>query len=172
MCWWNNALYDTCSLITLSLVLESQPAIRKHFSGVLTVEECLSSDNLRIDSKSRIERFVARIVDLPGPVDLSRILVKANLPSATAGVDALVYSAAVHHSYPVVTADKSLAKALAGLGLHGGTMAMVLRDLVENDLLSVDACRKLLQELSERNEFILPANVPPTWEQLRQYRFP
>ena len=38
MPWWDNALYDTCSLITLDKLLLDRPERAYHFRHVLAIE--------------------------------------------------------------------------------------------------------------------------------------
>jgi hypothetical protein len=50
MPWWNNALYDTCSLITLDKMLLDYPEMEQHFQGILTLEASFWTDQLRRDT--------------------------------------------------------------------------------------------------------------------------
>jgi len=47
MPWWDNALYDTCSLITLDKLLLDHPELAHHFRHVVALEASFSADQLR-----------------------------------------------------------------------------------------------------------------------------
>ncbi len=38
MSWWSNALYDTCSLITLDKMFLDHPEMEDHFQGIMALE--------------------------------------------------------------------------------------------------------------------------------------
>jgi len=171
MPWWNNALYDTCSLITLDKMLLDYPEMEQHFQGILALEASFWADQLRRDTAARIR---PRVTYLEGPAasDLARILTATRLSKALAQVDKLVCATAVHHRLTVVTGDKRLAQAVARAGLYVGNVALVLKTLVRSRALSEVGCNALLAGLVKRREYILPPNYPQTWATLRHYTFP
>lgn len=172
MPWWINALYDTCSLITLDKMLLAHPEMAVHFQGVLAIEASLGADQLRRDTAVRMQPRVTSM-EVPATPVLARILAAARLSQALAQIDKLVFVTAVHHELTVITGDKRLAQSVARQGLRVGNIALVLKTLVEGrQLLSEIACNTLLADLVKRHDFILPVTRPQTWATLRQYTFP
>ena len=135
MPWWNDALYDTCSLITLDKVFLDHPEMETHFRGILAIEANFRSDQLRKATASRMQPRVTYL-DAPAVPDLTNILAAARLPKVLAQVDKLVFATAVHHGLTVVTGDKSLAQAVAQKGLYVGNIALALKTLVVSRVLS------------------------------------
>ena len=86
MSWWSNALYDTCSLITLDKMLLDRPEMEDHFQGIMALEASFRADQLRQDTASRMQPRVTRL-DIPPAPDLSKILSAADLPKALAQVE-------------------------------------------------------------------------------------
>jgi hypothetical protein len=171
MMWWDRAIYDTCSLITLDKLLLDRPALEVHFREVLAIEASFSTDQLWETTATRMFPRVT-YVDMPSASDLARILTAGNLSKALTQVDKLVFATAVHHGLPVVTGDKRLARAVAQEGLCAGNVAFILRTLVEDHVLSEATCDAILADLTKRGDFILPQNRPQTWATLRHYTFP
>src|SRR5262245_38585312 len=112
MLWWTNALYDTCSLITLDKMLLDHPEIVVHFHGVLAIEASFQADQLRSDTAGRMQPRVT-YMELPATPVLARLLAAARLPQSLAQVDKLVFVTAVHHGLTVITGDKRLAQSVA-----------------------------------------------------------
>src|SRR5947209_6676492 len=135
MSWWNEALYDTCSLVGLDAVLQDHAGVRPHFPAVLAVQASLAAGHVRKETAARIAQF-ARLCSLPPVKELSRILSLGRLPLALADVDRLVYATAVYHRHPVVTGDGSLAVALAKSRLRAGGLASVLKEMSQDGALS------------------------------------
>jgi hypothetical protein len=135
MPWWTNALYDTCSLITLDKILLDHPEIEAHVQPILSIEPCFQADQLRQE-------------------------------------DTFIYATAVHYQYTVITGDKRLAQALVRECLRVGNVALMLKTLVSNQVVSETACNAILADLVTRHDFILPPNRLQTWATLRRYTFP
>jgi hypothetical protein len=171
MPWWTNALYDTCSLITLDKMLLDHPEIAVHFQGVLAIEASFRVDQLRSDTARRMQPRVT-YMEMPATPVLARVLAAARLPQSLAQVDKLVFVTAVQHGLTVITGDKRLAQSVARRGLRVGNIALVLKTLVGRQMLSEAACNTLLADLAQRHDFILPVTRPQTWATLRQYTFP
>ncbi len=171
MSWWSNALYDTCSLITLDKMFLDHPEMEGYFQGIMALEASFRADQLRQDTASRMQPRVTHL-DIPAAPDLSKILSAADLPKALAQVDKLVFAAAVHGRLTVVTGDTRLARAITQEGLHVGNIALVLKALVTRQVLSERTCNSILADLAQRRDFILPLNHPQTWTTLRRYTFP
>lgn len=170
MSWWMNALYNTCSLITLDKMLLDRPGMAKHFGTVQALAVSFTADRMRSATASRARSW-ATSCPLPSPADLAAILGAANLSKSLAQVDTLVYAAAVHHQIAVVTGDKRLARALLAQKLRVGNLALVLKELVRVKKLTRNACDGVLAGLAARDDFLL-GTAPPTWASLRGYRFP
>ena len=169
--WWNNALYDTCSLITLEKILLDHPDMRDCFLDILTIEECLSEDGIEAETATRMRPLI-KLQDLPPPTELARIFTKAHLSQTLAGVDQLVYATAVHSGLAVVTGDKALARAITKSKLTVGNIALILKELVLSHSLSVSDCDFILSDLVNRKDYVLPAKQPQNWATLSRYRFP
>ncbi|MDP7018826.1 MAG: hypothetical protein QGG36_23700 [Pirellulaceae bacterium] len=172
MRWWTkNALYDTCSLITLDKLLIERPALARHFpKRILALEKSFSADQLREETVQRMQDRVTH-QELPPTNDLATILTSAGLPKALAEVDTLIYATSVHFSLSVVTGDRQLARAVRDAGLQVGNMAMILRELVQSNKLAASGCERLLRALADRNELLL-GSPSPTWDELEQHTFP
>ena len=170
MPWWNKALYDTCSLITLDKILLAHPELEHHFQGILTLATSCWAEQLRRDTAARLQ---PRVTCLEGPAapDLARILATTCLPKALAQVDTLVFATAVHYGLTVVTGDQRLAQAVSRGGLPVGNVALILQTLVIRRVLSEAKCNALLAALVQRREYLLPPDLPQTWATLRHYTF-
>lgn len=171
MPWWNDALYDTCSLITLDKIFQDHPEMETHFRMVLALEASFRSDQLRKATASRMQPRVTYL-DAPALPDLRNILAAAHLPKVLAQVDKLIFATAVHHGLKIVTGDKRLAQAVAQKGLHVGNIALALKTLVVSRVLSTAECNAILADLVKRRDYLLPRNHPQTWTTLRCYTFP
>ena len=171
MSWWKTALYDTCSLITLDKVLLDRPILLRQFpSSILALDESFTMDQMRVETADRMRARVT-LQELPSTAELAGLLSAAQLSRALSAVDTLVYATAIHAQLPVVTADKRLARAIDGQGLHVGNMAVILKELVSTNRLTERACEKVLVGLAARKDLIL--GLPnPTWDVLKDYRFP
>ncbi len=168
MTWWNTALYDTCSLITLDKLLLERPGLVRHFpTSILALEESFTEDQLRAETIGRIRPRVT-VCALPPLQDLAGILSATRLSKALAVVDTLVYATAIHGRHAVVTADKQLTRALRSAGIRVGNMALILHDLVLAKSLSEQVCENLLLRLVARNDFLL-GTPTPTWAALSDY---
>jgi hypothetical protein len=171
MPWWDNALYDTCALITLDKLLLDHPELAHYFRHVIALEASFSADQLRETTAQRMRQRVT-LSAMPRAPDVARILATAGLPRALADVDRLVFVTAVHQGMAVVTGDIRLAQALTRQGQHVGNMALILKDLVTAYGLATTACDAILADLVTRHDFILPADAPQTWATLQRYTFP
>jgi len=172
MNWWQAALFDTCSLITLDKAILERADLAPHFPGsILALEESFSADQLRAETSARMRPRVT-LCPLPTPVDLAGIFASTTLPQALSTVDRLVYAAALHQKIAVVTADKQLARAVRTKEIRVGNMALILQELVLTKRLTVKSCEKLLLGLASRKDFILGGLPMPSWDDLRDYRFP
>ncbi|MBM4320227.1 MAG: hypothetical protein FJ125_09755 [Deltaproteobacteria bacterium] len=169
--WWDDALFDTCSLITVDKVLAIEPVLAAHFSRQRCLEANLSGDQLRPDAAARV-RQRATLVELPPLTELARHLGSPHQPSSCSRVDRLVYASSRHYCIPVVTADRQLALALAREGLLAGNITCALRDLVLARYLSETRVVELLRALVAAREHLLPDSASPIWEALRTYSFP
>ena len=129
MPWWDNALYDTCSLITLDKLLLDHPELAPHFRHVVALEASFSADQLRETTAQRMRPRVT-LAAMPRASEVARMLATAGLPRALAAVDRLVYVTAVHQGMTVVTGDRRLARALTRHRQHVGNMALILKTLV------------------------------------------
>ena len=171
MTWWDNALYDTCSLITLDKLLLDHPELAHSFRHVVALEASFSADQLRETTTQRMRQRVT-LSAMPRASDVARILATAGLPRALADVDRLVYATAVHQGMTVVTGDIRLARALTRHGQYVGNMALILKTLVTTHGFAITACDAILADLVKRHDFLLPANAPQTWATLQSYAFP
>lgn len=170
MCWWTNALYDTCSLITLDKLFDGREAMAGHFTGILALDESFSADQMRADTATRMRSRVTACT-LPSPSELAAILTPASLSRSLSQVDTLVFATAVHQGLTVVTADKRLAKAILAQRLQVGDIALVLRELVVKRKMAPKDCEAILVSLAAQSECLLGTPYP-TWALLRNYRFP
>ena len=168
--WWNSALYDTCSLITVDKILLDHPETELHFHEMLAIEQIFSSDQMRMQTINRMKPRV-KLVELPSINELCAIFAARPLSNALAETDRLVFAAAIHHKHRVVTADKGLAKALRKAQLKVGNCAMILQHLVMHKVLTPSKCDAILASLVERKDFILPPNRPQNWTTLKSYKF-
>ncbi len=171
MPWWDNALYDTCSLITLDKLLLDHPELAPHFRHVVALEASFSADQLREPTAQRMRPRVT-LAAMPRASEVARMLATAGLPRALAAVDRLVYVTAIHQGMTVVTGDRRLARALMRQRQHVGNMALILKTLVTTQGLAIAACDAILADLVKRHDFILPADTPQTWATLQHYAFP
>lgn len=171
MPWWDNALYDTCSLITLDKLLLDHAELAHYFRHVVALEASFSADQLRETTAQRMRQRVT-LSAMPRASDVARILATAGLPRALADVDRLVYATAVHQRMTVVTGDIRLARALTRHGQYVGNMALILKTLVTTHGLAITACDAILADLVKRHDFLLPADAPQTWATLQSYAFP
>jgi hypothetical protein len=83
MPWWTNALYDTCSLITLDKILLDHAEMGAHFQPLLSIEPCFRADQLRQEITARMQPRVTYL-DMPSVSELTRILTTAKLSKALA----------------------------------------------------------------------------------------
>ncbi len=102
----------------------------------------------------------------------AQILKTAGLSVSLSEVDKLVYVTAVHFQDTVVTGDKPLARAVTRSGLRAGNIALILKALVGQRVLTVRECDEVLGNLAARKDFILPAWQAQTWDTLKTYTFP
>jgi|694.fasta_scaffold05056_11 predicted nucleic acid-binding protein len=171
MYWWNQAIFDTCSVITLDKIREIDPEIGNCFPKTIRViEATFAIDQLRDDTVERMRRVVT-VCDIPSSEDLSAIYKKHSLSKSLSDVDKLLFATAVHHGLAVVTADRQLGKAIEAQSLEVTDMATVLRELVTKKRISKSACETLLVELANRRDLIL-GTTKPSWNKLRSHRFP
>jgi hypothetical protein len=152
MSWWNEALYDTCSLVTLDAVLRDHAEARPHFPAILAVQASLAAGHVRKETAARIAQF-ARLCCLPPVKELNRILSVGRLPLAFADVDRLIYAAAVYHRHHVITGDGNLAAALAKCHLRAGTLARALKELASKGVLSEPEHEEIVTGLAARKRF-------------------
>lgn len=169
MNWWDEALFDTCSLITVDKIELDYPELaRRFFPTLRAIEPSLSADNLYAETAERLSRRV-RLVDL-APIEVIAAILPG-LPSALAEVDRLVYVTAAHFRLNVVTGDRSLGRSCVRAGLPCADIALILRELVESRSLSVAELDSLLIRLRDRNEYILGSSTPD-WSSMRRHQFP
>lgn len=126
-----DALYDACSLAALGRSLLECEVPASLLRGVWGVEECLSPAWMRPETAARL-RGKIRLCDLPTPSELKRILARAKLATVVAGIDTLIYAAAVHQRRRVVTSDKALAAALGKAKLQVLDSGVMLEWLVRS----------------------------------------
>ncbi len=167
MHWWDSALYDTCSLITLDKMLIDDPALDCFFPDIRTIEECLSRDNLRKESADRIRPRVG-IQDLPPAEELLRLA--SALSRSLSLADKAMFSTAVHYRATVVTADMNLARALVRRRIRVGSIALILKELLHSRRITHSRCDKILADLERRNDLII--GLPQTSLRLQSYTFP
>lgn len=171
MDWWKDALYDTCSLITLDKLLLERSTMVRHFpKSILALERSFTTDQLRPQTARRIRRRVT-IQELPSPSDLASVLSGTILSPALAEVDKLVFATASHYSLSVVTADRRLGRAIRGAGLTVADFALILKELVHANRISERSSERLLQGLARRNDLLL-GSPSPTWTDLESHSFP
>jgi hypothetical protein len=168
--WWNSALYDTCSLITIDKILLDHPEMELHFHEILAIEHSFSSDQMLPPTINRMRPRV-NLIELPSINELWAIFEKWPLSNALAETDKLVFAAAIHHKHRVVTADRGLAKALRKAQLKVGNCAMILQYLVIHKVLTPSKCDAILASLIKRKDFILPPDLPQNWTTLKSYKF-
>lgn len=171
MSWWSDAIYDTCSLITLDKILLDHPEMEYHFQGIRAIEASFWADQLRRDVAARMWPRATRL-DAPATPKLTDILTQARLPKSLTQTDKLLFATAIHHGLTAITGDKDLAKAVIRKGLRAGNLALVLKTLVTNRKLSEAECNAILADLAKRHDYILPQRHPQTWETLQHYTFP
>lgn len=171
MSWWQTAIYDTCALITLDTLLQIRPRLARHFpQPVPALEVSFSRDQMRETTAHRLRERVT-MIELPPLAVLAEVWATSRLPKSLSQVDQLLFAAAIHRHSPVVTGDVRLAKAVRDKGLMVGNIALILKELVQTRTLTSDDVDSLLQDLADRNEFIL--GLPrPTWNDLKDYSFP
>jgi len=169
--WWNNVLYDTCSLVSLYEVNSVYPGFESQFPFILTIEEVLHGDRLD-PMKAAYFRGRVRLVESPHPQFVAEAIGAGNLPKALSRVDSAIYVTALRRKTRVITGDIRLANALDKQGLLAGNMALALRSLVLEGVVSKSDCGNILVNLAGRGEFLLNPNKPQTWKTLEDYRFP
>lgn len=167
MSWWADALFDTCSIITVDKMLVDDPGVASFFPAMRTVEACLLKDNLDPNVAARMWPRLS-LEDLP-PLD-TILKLTSGLPAALSETDKLVYATACHHRRAVVSGDRDLAKALMQAGIHVANVALLLNELVESQTLTPRGCDTILAALDARKDAIIPR--PQTWTTLKTYRFP
>jgi hypothetical protein len=150
MSWWNEALYDTCSLVTLDAVLRDHAEVRPYFPAVLAVQASLATGHVRKETAAQIAQF-ARLCSLPPVKELNRILSVGRLPLALADVDRLIYAVAVYHRHHVITGNENLTVALAKCRLRAGTLARALKELASKGVLSQPRHDQIVAALAARN---------------------
>lgn len=149
MSWWNEALYDGCSLVKLDTVLLGNAGLRPHFPTILALQASFAVGQVREERAARIRRFI-RSCSLPPVKELRRILAVGRLPLALADVDRLVYATAVYHQHPVITGDGNLVAALAKSKLRADSIAGVLEELVFEGALSQLEREEIVEGLATR----------------------
>lgn len=167
MSWWPDALYDTCSIITVDKMLLDDPALARFFPSMATVEPCLAKDNLRVDVADRMRPRVT-LVDMPDITEIIRLT--AGLPKSLSETDLVLYATAVQAQRAVVTGDTALAKALQKEKIAVGNIATIIKELVESARLTPADCDRILAALDARKDAIIPR--PQTWARLKSYKFP
>jgi hypothetical protein len=171
MNWWNQALFDTCSVITLDKLRQEEPMLARHFSAsIRVILATFSEDQLNEDTSGRM-RPILTLQEIPSNEELAKFLKKFNPSIALSDVDKLVLATAVLNKLAVVTADRQLGKAVVAAGLQVANMALILKELVNTKKLSQSHCEKLLIALARRNDLILGTKTP-TWPDLKKHRFP
>ena len=165
--WWHNALYDTCSIITVDKMLLDDPTLARFFPSMATVEPCLDKDNLRADVAGRMRPRVT-LVEMPAIADILRLT--AGLPKSLSETDRVLYATSVHANRPVVTGDVALAKALQVAKIAVGNIATVIKELVHSRHLSPADCDRILAALDTRKDAVI--SRPQTWARLKNYDFP
>jgi predicted nucleic acid-binding protein len=172
MSWWQTALYDTCSVITLDKLLLDQAGLAGQFpSSILALDESFTADQLYTDTASRMKPHFT-ICPLPTTAELAAVLASANLSKAIAAVDTLIYATAIHRNLAVVTGDKRLARAIKANGNQVGNMALILRELVLAKTVSEGECEAMLLALAARKDIIVGGLPAPSWNDLQNYTFP
>ncbi|MGI6420160.1 MAG: hypothetical protein ACOX1P_31405 [Thermoguttaceae bacterium] len=171
MSWWETALYDTCSLITLDKLYQERPSLSQFFPAkILALGVSLSIEQMREETAARLKARV-QLCALPPPAELACLLSAQGLSKALSDVDRLVYATALFFNVAVVTGDKRLAKAARHRGLEVGNVALILRELVETKKLTSSSAEDLLRGLAHRKDYLL--GVPnPTWHDLKKHIFP
>ena len=170
--WWDDALWDTCSLITLDLLVQWDEGFRLRIGAPHYVPYSLSHDDLRPETAERLRTIVGAAVAPPDPLTAIGIVRRAGLGPSVAEVDRAVFVTAVHHALNVVTADKQLARALVARGRQVASVAIILKELVAGSALTTQACDSALAYLVSQQEFLLPPDGPQGWAGLRNHRFP
>lgn len=171
MDWWNHALFDTCSVITLDKLRQEGSLIAGHFSvSIKVIAATFSEDQLNEGTSARMQP-VLTLQEVPSNAELAKFHGKYKPSNALSDVDKLVFATAVLKKLAVVTADRQLGKAIAAAGLQVANMALVLKELVNTKRLSQTDCEKLLIALAKRNDLILGTTMP-TWLDLKKHKFP
>jgi len=171
MDWWSQAIFDTCSVITLDKIRQIDPKIGKCFPKTIQViEATFAKDQLREDTVERM-RPIVTVCGTPSSKSLLEIFKEHQLSKSLSEVDKLLFATALYHNLSVVTADRQLGKAIKTASLNVADMASVLRELVTNKKISRLACENLLTELAKRKDLIL-GTTTPSWNDLRSHRFP
>ncbi|QDV39276.1 hypothetical protein [Tautonia plasticadhaerens] len=170
MCWWTNALYDTCSLISLDYLLLEHPGVEPHFCGVRALEASFAAGQMRADAADRI-RARATIVALPDPHNLAHIFCRYPPSVALSDMEKLLFAAAIHHETAVVTRDSRLARSIRDASLVVGNIAVILRELVTTEIVARIRCEAILQALVRRSDLMLGTHEP-TWDDLEKHCFP
>ena len=171
MDWWNQALFDTCSVITLDKLRQEEPQIARYFSvSIKVIAATFSEDQLNEDTSARMQQ-VLTLQEIPSNAELAKFHKKFKPSIALSDVDKLVFATAVLNKLAVVTADRQLGKAIVTAGLQVANMALILKELVNTKKLSQTHCEKLLIALALRNDLILGTKTP-TWLDLKKHKFP
>ena len=108
---------------------------------------------------------------MPPPHILAVIIQKNALSRKLANVDVMVFATAVHYQYPVITGDSNLAKAVKKIKQPVGNIALILKELLQNKLISEPLCQSILDDLAKRNDYILSID-DITCNALKKYQFP
>ena len=171
MSWWKTALYDTCSLLTLDKLLLESPGLSRQFTkNALALDESFAPQQMSEETAERLRQQVV-LRPLPSQADVARLLSSVRLSDALSDHDKLIFATAAHSKLAVVTSDRRLARAIQRKKLAVGNMALVLKNLVELRKLGKRACEKLMQNLANRQDYLL--RIPnPTWNDLKSYTFP
>lgn len=169
--WWHEAIFDTCSLITLDKMFQDDPELEVFFPRLRSIVEVFSSDNLKAEIRDRM-RPRCEIVEGPGVERFLEILTGANAPLGMSDVDRLVYAASIHLKTGIVTGEKPMAKLCIREKVEVGNIATILQDLVTGGEITQSRCSQILLNLTRRGDYFLPSQDTQNWQSLKDYRFP
>jgi len=86
MNWWNQALFDTCSVITLDKLRQEEPQIARHFSvSIKVIAATFSEDQLNEDTSVRMQP-VLTLQEIPSNAELAKFHRKFKPSIALSGV--------------------------------------------------------------------------------------
>lgn len=168
---WHGALFDSCSLITLDKLIQVAPTLERQFpTGLAVINGALEMDRVKPETIVRLKPRI-RFVEAVGAAVLSEVLERLKPPLGLSEVDRIVLATAVQNRMAVVTGDKKMALTVRREGGQVWNMALILKEFVQESLVSQTEVERILQELAGLNELLIHGGET-TWKALSVYEFP